>query len=191
MFQRGALEMIVGRRAQSEFQSTAICDAIAYNDIEFEVPRDHVEARRWLRPAAEQGHPEAQWRLWMTYARGLGVDVELVDVAFETLPEFVLAGDADAAQNRPRHLAEEGLDQVQPRRVLRREHELEAVGHRAGIGARLLRDVRRVVVEDQVQLRAGGRGGRGRGDSGRRGRAGTPRIRGCGAARRRRGGRGR
>ena len=38
------------------------------------VPRDYVEARRWLRPAAEQGHPEAQWRLCMTYARGLGVD---------------------------------------------------------------------------------------------------------------------
>ena len=38
------------------------------------VPRDYVEARRWLRPAAEQGHPAAQWRLCRIYARGLGVD---------------------------------------------------------------------------------------------------------------------
>ena len=37
MFKSGAPEVIVGRRAQSQFQSTAIGDAIAYNDIGFKV----------------------------------------------------------------------------------------------------------------------------------------------------------
>lgn len=47
--------------------------------------------------------------------------------AFEPFLEFVPGGDADAAQHRLGHLAEEGLDEVEPKRVL--GGELEAVRH--------------------------------------------------------------
>ncbi len=38
------------------------------------VPRDHAEAAKWLRRAAENGHPAAQVELAMLHSDGLGVD---------------------------------------------------------------------------------------------------------------------
>ena len=38
-----------------------------------EVPENHVEAARWFRPAAEQGHAVAQYYLGYMYSRGEGM----------------------------------------------------------------------------------------------------------------------
>ena len=64
------------------------------------------------------------------------------------------------AQHRVGELGEEALDQVEPRAVLRREGELEASG-RLGIepGPGFLRDVRGVIVEDQLNRGVGRIGG--------------------------------
>ena len=37
------------------------------------VPKDHAEALKWFRMAAEQGHAKAQFNLGVMYARGRGV----------------------------------------------------------------------------------------------------------------------
>ena len=64
------------------------------------------------------------------------------------------------AQNRSSKLGEEALDEVEPRAVLGREGEFEAadglIGH-PSLG--LLGDVRRMIVEDQLDRRVGWIGG--------------------------------
>ena len=64
------------------------------------------------------------------------------------------------AQHRAGELGEEALDQVEPRTVLRREGELEASG-RFGIepSPGFFRDVRGVIVEDQLNRGVGRIGG--------------------------------
>ena len=70
----------------------------------------------------------------------------------DSVDQLLLAGHADSAQHRTRHLAELILDQVQPRAVCRREYEDEALRHGLQVAARLFGDVRGMVVQHQSDL---------------------------------------
>src|SRR5271157_5362251 len=89
-----------------------------------------------------------------------GVSVELVDGGHDALLEFLFGCDADVAQDGAGELGEETLDEIEPRAVLGREGELEATGRLLGepsLG--LLGDVRRMIVEDQLDRRMARIGG--------------------------------
>ena len=60
--------------------------------------KDYVEAVKWYRQAAEQGHAEAQYNLGCGYANGQGVARDKV----EAYAWFSMAAkaDADAAERR-------------------------------------------------------------------------------------------
>src|SRR3990170_648744 len=73
--------------------------------------------------------------------------VDFSQVLFDSCDEFCLRVDSDSTQKRIGHLAEKGLDQVQPGAVRWRKDELEPVGNTCKIPAGLLRYVRRMVVQ--------------------------------------------
>src|SRR5271166_5394368 len=80
-----------------------------------------------------------------------GVSVELVDGGHDALLEFLFGCDSDVAQDGAGELGEETLDEIEPEAVLGREGEFESTGRLLGepsLG--LLRDVRRMIVEDQL-----------------------------------------
>ena len=62
------------------------------------VAKDYVEAVKWYRKAAEQGHTEAQFNLGYCYANGQGVGKDKV----EAYAWFSMAAkaDSDAAKSR-------------------------------------------------------------------------------------------
>ena len=68
----------------------------------------------------------------------------------DAVDQFLLGGDADATQHPPRHLAEQGLNDIQPGAMLRRKYELESLRVKPQLSLRLLRNVRRVVVQQQT-----------------------------------------
>src|SRR5208283_3925362 len=74
--------------------------------------------------------------------------------------EFVFGCDADVAEHRAGELGEEAFDQIEPRAVLGGKDEFEATG---GLlrkpSFRLLRDVRGMIVEDQLDRGMGRIGG--------------------------------
>jgi hypothetical protein len=91
---------------------------------------------------------------------GDGLLVEEIHGGHQSIFEFLFGGDADVAQHRAGELGEEALDKVEPRTVLRREGEFEAVGRLAcEPSSGLLGNMRRMIVEDQLDRRIGRIGG--------------------------------
>jgi hypothetical protein len=89
-----------------------------------------------------------------------GILIEDVDGGHETVLEFLPGCDADVAQDGAGELGEEALDQVEPGAVLGREGESEPAGGLLGEPSpRLPRDVRGMIVEDQVDRRMRRRAG--------------------------------
>ena len=68
--------------------------------------RMHVEAVKWYRKAAEQGHAEAQFNLGCCYANGQGVAKDKV----EAYAWFSMAAKADSDAAESRDLLTEGID---------------------------------------------------------------------------------
>ena len=82
--------------------------------------------------------------------------VDVVHGGHDAVLEFLFGGDADVAQDGAGELGEETLDEVEPRAVLGGEGELEAARGLFGEPSfRLLGDVRRMIVEDQLDRRMG------------------------------------
>ena len=76
---------------------------------------------------------------------------ELVHGGHDAVLELLFGCDADVAQHRAGELGEETLDEIEPGAVLGREGEFESAGRLLGepsLG--LLGDVRRMIVEDQL-----------------------------------------
>ena len=89
-----------------------------------------------------------------------GVSVELVHGGRDAILELLFGCDADVAQDRAGELGEETLDEIEPGAVLGREGEFELTGRLLGepsLG--LLGDVRRMIVEDQLDRCVGRIGG--------------------------------
>jgi hypothetical protein len=85
------------------------------------------------------------------------ITIDEVDRGHDAILQFLFGSNTDMAQGRARELREEALHEVQPRTVLGREGELEAplrLGREPS--PRLFRDVRRMIIEDQVDRRIGG-----------------------------------
>jgi hypothetical protein len=81
------------------------------------------------------------------------------DIVLDPVAEFVLAGDADAAQDRTGHFGEEDLDPVEPGGVGWREDKFKASGFGGEETAGFSRSVGRVGIEqdaDQDANRIGG-----------------------------------
>ena len=88
------------------------------------------------------------------------IAIDVLDTGHDALLEFVLRRHADVAQDRAGELGEEALDEVEPGAVLGCEGELEAAGRSGGEpGSALFRDVRGMIVEDQLDRGAGRIGG--------------------------------
>src|SRR5215469_12261496 len=68
------------------------------------------------------------------------------------LDQFGCAANTYSSQHCPRHLAELIFDQVQPGAVCWGEHKNEPLRHGLQVTARLLGDMRRMVVQDQPDL---------------------------------------
>ena len=89
-----------------------------------------------------------------------GVSIEVVHGGHDAVLEFLFGCDADMAQDRARELGEEAFDEIEPRAVLGGEGEFEATGRLLGEpGLGLLGDVRRMIVEDQLDHRTARIGG--------------------------------
>jgi hypothetical protein len=58
-----------------------------------------------------------------------GIGLEFFKVLMNAVDQFLLAGHTDSSQHASSHLAELNLDQIQPRAMLGREHEDEALWH--------------------------------------------------------------
>ena len=89
-----------------------------------------------------------------------GIAVEVINGGDDAVLEFLLGCDADMAQHRAGELGEETLDEIKPGAVLGREDEFEAAGGLLGepsLG--FLGDVRRMIVEDQLDRRVSRIGG--------------------------------
>jgi hypothetical protein len=89
-----------------------------------------------------------------------GVAIEVINGFDDAVLEFLLGCDADMAQDRAGELGEETLNEIKPGAVLGREGEFEATGRLLGepsLG--LLGDVRRMIVEDQLDRCVGRIGG--------------------------------
>src|SRR5882672_12575401 len=77
--------------------------------------------------------------------------VQMLDSGHKAILLFLFGGDTDVAQQGSGELGEEAFDKIEPGAVLWREHELEAAGALLGEPvARLLGDMRRMIVEDQL-----------------------------------------
>src|ERR1700736_7042492 len=82
--------------------------------------------------------------------------VDVVDTGHDAFLKLVFRCHPDVAQDRASELGEEALDEVQPRTMLGREGELEAARRFSGepsLG--FFGDMRRMVVEDQLDRRTG------------------------------------
>ena len=89
-----------------------------------------------------------------------GLLIEEIHGGDDALLEFLFGRDADVAQNRAGELGEEALDEVKPGAMGGREGECEAMrGLLRDPGSGLLGDVRRVIVEDQLDRGVGRIGG--------------------------------
>ena len=89
-----------------------------------------------------------------------GVVIEVIHGGHDAVLELLFGCDLDMSQNRAGELGEETLDEIKPGAVLGREDEFEAAGRLLGepsLG--LLGDVRRMIVEDQLDRRMGRIGG--------------------------------
>src|SRR5271157_4636817 len=89
-----------------------------------------------------------------------GVSVEVVDCGHDAVLELLFGCDSDVAQDGAGELGEETLDEIEPGAVLGREDELESTGRLLGepsLG--LFGDVRRMIVEDQLDRRMARIGG--------------------------------
>src|SRR5208337_3610364 len=89
-----------------------------------------------------------------------GVSVEVVDCGHGAVLELLFGCDSDVAQDGAGELGEETLDEIEPGAVLGREDEVESTGRLLGepsLG--LLGDVRRMIVEDQLDRCVGRVGG--------------------------------
>src|SRR5215468_8618390 len=81
------------------------------------------------------------------------------DIALDPVAEFVLAGDADAAQDRTGHFREEDLDPVEPGGVGWREHKFKAPRFSGEEAAGFSRAVGRVAIEQDADQHANRIGG--------------------------------
>jgi len=63
-----------------------------------------------------------------------GVGVDFLKVLMDALNQFFFRGYPDAPQHAPRHLAEEGLDQVEPGTMRGGEYKPETPRHRLQVG---------------------------------------------------------
>ena len=70
----GVVMMVIWSRMDSE----EMLNLGMKHDYGLGVPENDVEAVRWYRMAAEQGHADAQYSLWEMYADGLGVPQDSV-----------------------------------------------------------------------------------------------------------------
>jgi len=87
-----------------------------------------------------------------------GMLVDIIHGGEDTVLEFLFGCDADVPQDGAGELGKEAFDQVQPGAVLGSECKFEATGGLLGEpGFRLLGDVRGMIVEDQLDRRAGPR----------------------------------
>ena len=88
------------------------------------------------------------------------VSIEVIRGGPDAVLEFLFGCDADMAQHGAGELGEKALDEVEPGTMLGRESEFEAAGGLNGepsLG--LFGDVRRMIVEDQLDRRMGRIGG--------------------------------
>jgi len=83
--------------------------------------------------------------------RGPRALVASFDIALHPVAELILAGDADAAQDRTGHFGEENLDAVEPGGVGWREDKFKAPGFSGEEAADFSRAVGRVVIEQDEQ----------------------------------------
>jgi hypothetical protein len=86
--------------------------------------------------------------------------IKFIHGSHDAVLEFLFGFDADVAQHRAGELGEEALDEIEPGAMLGRESEFEAAGGLIGepsLG--LFGDVRRMIVEDQLDRRMGRIGG--------------------------------
>src|ERR1700716_627397 len=84
------------------------------------------------------------------------VAIDVVDTGHDALLELLLRPNPDVAQDRAGELGEEALDEIEPGAVFGREGELEAARRSSGepsLG--FSGDMRRMVVEDQLDRRTG------------------------------------
>src|ERR1700680_4570270 len=84
------------------------------------------------------------------------VAIDVVDTGHDALLELLLRPNPDVAQDRAGELGEEALDEIEPGAVFGREGELEAARRLSGepsLG--FSGDMRRMVVENQLDRRAG------------------------------------
>ena len=89
-----------------------------------------------------------------------GIAVEIIHGGQEAILEFLLGCDADVAQDGAGEFGKEALDEIEPRAVLGSESKFEAVCGLAGEpGSGLFGDMRRMIVEDQLDRRLGRIGG--------------------------------
>src|ERR1700746_2524293 len=80
-----------------------------------------------------------------------GVAVDVVDSGGEAVLEFLVGCDADVAEHGAGELGGEALDEIEPGAMLGGEDELESAGRLLGEPvAGFFRDVRRMIVEDQL-----------------------------------------
>src|SRR5262249_45684321 len=86
--------------------------------------------------------------------------VDILDPSKDALLELMLRSDPDVAQDRAGKLGEEALDEIEPGAVLGREGELEAAARsRREPSSGFFRDVRGMIVEDQLDRGSGRVGG--------------------------------
>src|SRR5205823_5144125 len=86
-----------------------------------------------------------------------GMAIDIVDAGHNPLLEFLFRRHANVTQDRASKLGEEALNEIEPGAVFGREGELEAAARSSGepsLG--FSRDVRRVIIEDQLDRGAGG-----------------------------------
>src|SRR5215475_8576679 len=80
-----------------------------------------------------------------------GFLIEVINTGHDAIPEFLFGFNTDVAQHRASELGEEALDEIEPRAMRGCEGELEAADRllcEPGVG--LFRDVRGMIVEDQL-----------------------------------------
>ncbi len=81
--------------------------------------------------------------------------IDFGDPAQNSLFEFGLGVHPDLPQERVRHLAKERFDQIEPRTMLGRVNITKAVGSRCQVGARLLGDVGRMIIQNNPNRHPG------------------------------------
>ncbi len=84
------------------------------------LPRDHTEAGKWFRKAADQGDAKAQADLGVSYANGLGVPQDFV-LAFMWLDLAAVQGSEDARSARDTLGPHMTADQIAEAQRLARE----------------------------------------------------------------------